>query len=143
MTLVVLWNSPALAGPTVVAMDPPAYTSQDVSAITLELSDPVVLEDANDAATYTLLDLGADRLPGGGNDTDIIIAPSYLSGTTQIQLLVVGDNTINLNAWHERDYQTGGSAINSNASAQASSGSPSTAATSRSRRPPEPSIPRK
>jgi len=107
--LVVLCISPAQAGPTVVAMDPPAYTSLDVSAITLDLSDPVVLEDANDPATYTLLDLGADRLPGGGNDTDIIIAPSYLSGTTQIQLLVVGDNTINLNAWHERDYQTGGS----------------------------------
>jgi len=91
----------------ILGHDPSGHTSASVSSVTLMLSDPVSGEDARDAATYELLDLGFDRAPGGGDDRAIAIAPTYSDGTTQIDLLLVGDSTVDLFNWTERDYSDG------------------------------------
>ncbi|NQT21277.1 MAG: PKD domain-containing protein, partial [Planctomycetes bacterium] len=97
------------AGPTIVSQDPDGHTNQPVSSVTLQTSEPVVGADARDTGTYSLQHLGSDRAPGGGDDSTVVVSPSYIDGTTQIELLAVGDNTVNLSAWGEMDYAAGGS----------------------------------
>ena len=95
--------------PRVTSIDIDAYTNESVSGATLGLSEPVVGDDARDAGTYELLYLGADREPGGGDDWAIAVSPDYVDAGSQIDLLFVGDDAVDLNQWTEHDYQ-GGSA---------------------------------
>ncbi len=57
-----------------------------LSSIPLGLSEPVVGSGARDSASYTLLDLGADRLLGGGDDVEIPVTPSYTDGEETLEL---------------------------------------------------------
>lgn len=76
--------------PSVVSQEPERYTNQAVSTMTLTLSAPVVGDDARAPNTYLLMDLGADRAPGGGDDVAITVTPAYVDGTTQIDLQPAG-----------------------------------------------------
>ena len=74
-------------GPYVTATDPAGATGDpNVTTIALTLSEAVVGDGARDAATYTLLSLGADRAVGGGDDVEIAVTPAYTDGTTRIDL---------------------------------------------------------
>ena len=95
--------------PRVTSIDIDAYTNESVSGATLGLSEPVAGDDARDAETYELLYLGADREPGGGDDWAIAVSPDYVDAGSQIDLLFVGDDAVDLTQWTEHDYQ-GGSA---------------------------------
>ncbi len=77
-------------GPTIVANPGPGYTNADMAAITLYLSEAVVGDDARDPATYSLLNFGTDRMPGGGDDTPIVVTPSYADGELAVVLTLPG-----------------------------------------------------
>jgi len=70
----------------VTSVDPEGITSADVTAITLELSGPVVGDDARNPSTYELLDFGGDREPGGDDDQPVLVNPSYTDGSSEILL---------------------------------------------------------
>ena len=73
--------------PYVADLSPPDHTNDpNIRTITLTLSEPVVGEGARDPATYTLLLLGPDRAPGGGDDIPIAVTPSYVDDSTRIDL---------------------------------------------------------
>lgn len=93
---------------TVTATDPTGSTNASVTQVDLTLSGPVDETAANDASSYELLDLGADRQLGGGDDVPLALGPNYLAGSTDVQLLVVGENAVDLSAWDEQDYGSGG-----------------------------------
>ncbi len=105
---VVPLSIPASA-PEIVSQVPNGSTSDDISRITLNLSEPVSVAGANDTDNYVLTDLGPDRLPGGGDDQVIPVAPTYLNGTDVIDLAPVQGGVVDLANWVERDYATGGS----------------------------------
>lgn len=98
-----------MPGPTVISQLPDTATNQNVSSVTLTLSDPLNGAAARMAANYQLLNLGANRVPGGGDDVPVSITPGYTDGSTQVELLVVGSATVDLNQWMERDYANGAS----------------------------------
>ncbi|NIP96725.1 MAG: hypothetical protein GWO24_26135, partial [Akkermansiaceae bacterium] len=56
------------------------------SGATLALTEPVQGADARSAATYQLLDLGADRVVGGGDDGVVPVTPAYTDGSTSLTL---------------------------------------------------------
>ncbi len=93
---------------TVVTTDPTGHTADQVAGMTLELSGPVVGDDARDAATYELVDLGADRAPGGGDDIVLPVTAAYSDGNNRIDLVFAGGGQqTNLNGWTEHDYGNG------------------------------------
>ncbi|OGV75042.1 MAG: hypothetical protein A3K18_14425 [Lentisphaerae bacterium RIFOXYA12_64_32] len=76
-----------VVGPYITAITPSGNTNdQNLTALMLTLSGPVVADGANSATTYTLLSLGANRAVGGGDDTEITATPAYTDGTTEITL---------------------------------------------------------
>ncbi|MCX5676599.1 MAG: Ig-like domain-containing protein, partial [Planctomycetota bacterium] len=77
-------------GPTIHADPAAGYTAADVSQILLYLSEPVVVGDARSPDTYVLLNLGADRAPGGGDDVPVAVSPAYTDGTMLIVLDLPG-----------------------------------------------------
>ena len=96
---------------TIVTQTPSGTTNENISRITLTTSEAVDFVGANDADTYELIDLGADRQIGGGDDRVIPVAPTYLNGTERIDLRPVqAGNDIDLSKWTERDYTDDGSA---------------------------------
>ena len=95
------------APPQVTSTSIPEYTGASVTGVSLEMSEPVVGADARTAATYELLNLGPDREPGGGDDQEIMVGPSYVDGSTQIDLLFTDDQVIQLDNWVEHDYSDG------------------------------------
>ena len=72
--------------PQVISHEPAGYSNETFSTITLTLSSAVEGEDARNANTYRLLNLGPDRTVGGDDDVEIAVTPIYLDGTTQIEL---------------------------------------------------------
>ncbi len=81
-----------LAGaPVVLGQSPLGLTHDPVSIITLELSEPVVGNDARDAGNYDLLHLGADRQVGGDDDQAVRILPKYVDGSTEIEISTIID----------------------------------------------------
>lgn len=97
-------------GPQIISQVPTGFTSDDITRIVLETSESLSGVGANDAASYVLTDLGPDRQIGGGDDIVIPVAPNYIPGTTQIDLLPDQGDSIDLSAWVERDYEGNGSA---------------------------------
>ncbi|MHB9049421.1 MAG: CARDB domain-containing protein, partial [Pirellulales bacterium] len=89
-----------LAGPAILGYDPHGLVDNPVSRIVLDLSGPVVGNDARDAANYSLTYLGADRALGGGDDRSVRIVPRYLDGANSIELAAAAD----LSRWTEVDY---------------------------------------
>src|SRR5688572_2259857 len=57
--------------PCVLAQSPSPFTNQSVSAIMLNLSEPVVGADARASTNYTLIGAGPDRLFGTADDRAI------------------------------------------------------------------------
>ncbi|MHB9066687.1 MAG: Ig-like domain-containing protein, partial [Pirellulaceae bacterium] len=85
--------------PRVVSHDLPDSTTEYVAGMTLTLSEPVVGVDARDAESYELLHLGADQLAGGGDDRLIDVQPTYVDGSTQIELGFSTHETVDLGPW--------------------------------------------
>ena len=82
-----LAGAPQADGPYVTSTSPGPHSNDPaLVVISLNLSEPVVDEGARDPATYSLLYLGTDRAPGGGDDAGIEVAPAYETGTTQVDL---------------------------------------------------------
>ncbi|PNY36622.1 hypothetical protein C2E31_12300 [Rhodopirellula baltica] len=98
------------SSPTINSQSPNGFTADDITRITLGLSEPVAFDGANDPASYVLTDLGPDRQLGGGDDITIPVAPAYLNGTDRIDLLPSQGATIDLNNWTEHDYSGNGGA---------------------------------
>ncbi len=85
--------------PLILAHDPDRFTIDPVSAMALELSEPVVADGARERANYGLLHLGDDGAVGGGNDRTIHVRPQYVNYSTEIEL-----NVDDLGLWSEVDY---------------------------------------
>jgi hypothetical protein len=85
--------------PYVLSHDLPSQTDQLISAMNLTISAPVVGDDARNASTYSLLNLGADRVVGGGDDRTVDIAPEYVDGSTQLRLEFLANDTLDLGTW--------------------------------------------
>lgn len=98
------------AAPTITSIMPNGHVNTPIGGIALELSEPVVGNDARNPDSYTLLNLGTDRAPGGGDDVTVNLTPNYSDGATQIDLLAVGTNTVDLNNWVEQDFSGTGNA---------------------------------
>ena len=79
--------TPMSGGPYVTDIQPPAHTNDpSITTIALGLSQAVAGDGALDPATYTLLSLGWDREVGGDDDEEISLTPSYVDGSTLIEL---------------------------------------------------------
>jgi len=77
-------------GPRITNVVPSPHTNDaNITSVALTLSEPVVESGARDAATYTLLALGADRAVGGGDDSEVGVTPAYVDGSTAIELQLV------------------------------------------------------
>ncbi|HOD83279.1 MAG TPA: LamG domain-containing protein, partial [Phycisphaerae bacterium] len=74
-------------GPRVTSTLPPDHTNDgNVDSLAVNFSSPLDAAGARDPASYALLDLGADRRVGGGDDTEIAVTPVYTAGSTQVRL---------------------------------------------------------
>ncbi len=96
----------------VISATPDGHTSDQVSQINLTLSESVVAVDAEDSATYQLLNLGGDRQAGGGDDVVVPIVASYDPLTDVVDLQIQSSTPIELNQWSELDYAGDGSSGN-------------------------------
>lgn len=95
------------AGPRIIAQDPASHTNGVVSGLELTLSEPVVAAGARNAATYELLDLGPNRMPGGGDDRVLRVRPSYEDNATKLGLLFPSQELVDLTSWTVHDYLDG------------------------------------
>ncbi|MBN1910329.1 MAG: Ig-like domain-containing protein, partial [Pirellulales bacterium] len=86
--------------PVITATNPSGWVTEPADSVWLDLSEPVLGSGARDATNYILTHLGADQLPGGGDDQDLRILPRYVDGTTQIEITTIED----LTTWSELDY---------------------------------------
>lgn len=78
--------------PAVTAVAPSGPTAGPAGGATLTLSAPVLGAAARDRDSYHFISLGADRVPGGGDDVQLPVVPSYTDGAVTIALtLVNGD----------------------------------------------------
>ncbi|MEE9212289.1 MAG: LEPR-XLL domain-containing protein [Phycisphaeraceae bacterium] len=82
---------PALIGPTVVSINPPAGTTNDlnITDITIEFSELISSFSALDPTNYLLLEAGSNAIfeGGAGDDVTIPFAPSF-DGSTIVDLLI-------------------------------------------------------
>jgi hypothetical protein len=92
------------SGPRITAVSPAGPVGGNVSAIHLTLSKPVAPAGALDSATYSLLSLGPDGLAGTEDDMTFPLTPSYVEGSTQIDLAVASRTYVDLSHWSARDY---------------------------------------
>ncbi|MBM3881758.1 MAG: LEPR-XLL domain-containing protein [Verrucomicrobia bacterium] len=86
---IALHGGPVGMGPKLDTVTPATPTSAtDLQVITLHLDRAVMAEGAREATTYTLSDLGPDRLPGGGDDVLVELSPVYTEGSREIELRI-------------------------------------------------------
>jgi len=93
--------------PRIIDQNPPSHTNEVVSGMELTLSEPVVATGARNASTYELLDLGPNRVPGGGDDRILGVRPSYEDNATKLDLLFLSQELVDLTSWTVHDYLAG------------------------------------
>lgn len=77
----------AAMGPAVNSLTPsPATANAALTSVTLGFTQALDGARARSASAYELLHLGANRVPGGGDDTAVSVTPAYNDGALAVTL---------------------------------------------------------